>query len=60
MIKKALEIIECLWLKFNEIVYLRNSHSAKFFAGFPIGFNIAIGGQDEKVMIFQMNYLSYS
>lgn len=43
----ALEIIECIWLKFNEIVYLRNSHSAKFFAGFPIGFNIAIGGQDE-------------
>lgn len=46
--EKALEIIECLWLKFNEIVYLRNSHSAKFFAGFPIGFNIAIGGQDEN------------
>jgi formate C-acetyltransferase len=46
--QKALEIIECIWLKFNEIVYLRNSHSAKFFAGFPIGFNIAIGGQDEQ------------
>ena len=46
--EKALEIIECLWLKFNQIVYLRNSHSAKFFAGFPIGFNIAIGGKDEK------------
>lgn len=46
--QQALEIIECLWLKFNQIVYLRNSHSAKFFAGFPIGFNIAIGGQDEK------------
>jgi formate C-acetyltransferase len=44
----ALEIIECIWLKFNQIVYLRNSHSAKFFAGFPIGFNIAIGGQDEN------------
>lgn len=42
----ALEMIECLWLKFNEIVYMRNAHSAKFFAGFPIGFNIAIGGQD--------------
>ena len=41
----ALEIIECLWLKFNQIVYLRNSHSAKYFAGFPIGFNLAIGGQ---------------
>lgn len=46
--QRALEIIECLWLKFNEIVYMRNSHSAKFFAGFPIGFNVAIGGQDEN------------
>ena len=44
----ALEIIECLWLKFNQIVYLRNQHSAKYFAGFPIGFNIAIGGVDEN------------
>jgi formate C-acetyltransferase len=43
----ALELIEALWLKFNQIVYLRNSHSASFFAGFPIGFNIAFGGRDE-------------
>lgn len=42
---RALELIECFWLKCNQIVYLRNSHSAKYFAGFPIGFNIAIGGQ---------------
>ncbi|MFV0451623.1 MAG: glycyl radical protein [Propioniciclava sp.] len=42
----ALELLECLFLKFNQIVYLRNAHSAKFFAGFPIGFNIAVGGQD--------------
>lgn len=46
--QNALEIIECLWLKFNEIVYMRNSHGAKYFAGFPIGFNIAVGGQDEN------------
>ncbi len=46
--QSALEIIECLWLKFNEIVYMRNSHGAKYFAGFPIGFNVAIGGQDEN------------
>ncbi len=45
--EEALEIIQCLFIKFNEIVYMRNSHSAKFFAGFPIGFNIALGGQDE-------------
>ena len=44
----ALEIIECMWLKFNEIVYMRNSGGAKYFAGFPIGFNVAIGGQDEN------------
>ncbi len=43
----ALEIIECLFLKFNQIVYLRSSGSARYFAGFPIGFNVAVGGQDE-------------
>lgn len=46
--QSALEIIQCLWLKFNGIVYMRNAHSAKFFAGFPIGFNIALGGVDEN------------
>jgi pyruvate-formate lyase len=38
-------VLEQLWLKFNEIVLLRSSHSARYFAGFPIGFNIALGGQ---------------
>lgn len=46
--EEALEIIENLWLKFNQIVYLRNQNSAKYFAGFPIGFNIALGGVDEN------------
>lgn len=46
-LEDALEITECLWLKFNQLVYLRNSNSAKYFAGFPIGFNVAIGGQRE-------------
>lgn len=57
--QKALEIIECLWLKFNQIVYMRNAHSAKFFAGFPIGFNIAIGGQDEdgKDYVNELSFL---
>ena len=56
--EKALEIIECLWLKFNQIVYLRNANSAKFFAGFPIGFNIVTGGQDENGNDF-VNDLSF-
>lgn len=46
--QEALEIIEAIWIKYNQIVYMRNAHSAKFFAGFPIGFNIAVGGQDIK------------
>ncbi len=45
---EALEIVSCLFLKFNEIVYLRSSGSARYFAGFPIGFNVAVGGQDEE------------
>lgn len=43
---EALELIECLFLKFNQIVYMRNEHSAKYFAGFPIGFNVALGGRN--------------
>ncbi|NLJ40237.1 MAG: formate C-acetyltransferase/glycerol dehydratase family glycyl radical enzyme [Clostridiales bacterium] len=46
-LQDSLEIIEALWLKFNQIVYMRSSNSAKYFAGFPIGFNVAIGGQSE-------------
>lgn len=54
----ALELIECLWLKFNQIVYMRNAHSAKYFAGFPIGFNVALGGVDESGRDFS-NALSF-
>lgn len=54
----ALELIEAMWLKFNQIVYLRNAHSAAFFAGFPIGFNVAIGGRDANGMD-QGNELSH-
>jgi formate C-acetyltransferase len=37
--------LEHLWLKFNEVVLLRSRSSARYFAGFPIGFNIVLGGQ---------------
>ncbi len=42
----AQEILENLWVNFNKIVFLRSSESAKYFAGFPMGFNVTIGGQD--------------
>jgi pyruvate formate-lyase/glycerol dehydratase family glycyl radical enzyme len=44
---QAQELLECLWCKFNEIVLLRSSDSARYFAGFPIGFNLIVGGQLE-------------
>ena len=43
----AIELLDALFIKFNQIVYMRNAHSAKYFAGFPIGFNITIGGQSK-------------
>jgi formate C-acetyltransferase len=42
---EAQQLLEFLWLKCNEIVLLRSSSSARYFAGFPIGFNITTGGQ---------------
>jgi formate C-acetyltransferase len=44
-LEAAQEWLELLWLKFNEIVLLRSSSSARYFAGFPIGFNVILGGQ---------------
>lgn len=47
-LSEAQLLLEHLWLSFNKIVYLRNSDGARYFAGFPIGFNVAIGGLDKK------------
>ena len=44
--ERAQELLDLLFIKFNQIVYLRNSSGAEFFAGFPIGFNISLGGLD--------------
>ncbi|WP_422448282.1 formate C-acetyltransferase/glycerol dehydratase family glycyl radical enzyme [Thermoanaerobacterium sp. DL9XJH110] len=46
--ERALELLECLWIKFNEVVALRSAESARHFAGFPIGYNIVLGGIDEE------------
>ncbi len=44
--EEIVELIDALFIKFNQIVYMRNSHSARYFAGFPIGFNVTLGGQN--------------
>ena len=55
---EAIELLDSLFIKFNQIVYMRNAHSAKYFAGFPIGFNVTIGGQ-KKNSEDATNELSY-
>ncbi|WP_417574070.1 formate C-acetyltransferase/glycerol dehydratase family glycyl radical enzyme [Parolsenella catena] len=41
------ELIQCFYLKLNTIIAVRSTESARFFAGFPIGFNLVVGGVDE-------------
>ncbi len=40
------DVLRDLMLKFNTIIAIRSEESARFFAGFPIGFNIVLGGVD--------------
>ncbi len=56
---EAQELVDALFIKFNQIVYMRNTKSAAFFAGFPIGFNIAIGGRkpDGTDAVNELSYI---
>jgi pyruvate formate-lyase/glycerol dehydratase family glycyl radical enzyme len=56
--ESAIELLDALFIKFNHIIYMRNANSAKYFAGFPIGFNVTIGGQT-KNGLDATNDLSY-
>lgn len=53
------ELLRSLYIKFNTIVALRSTESAKYFAGFPIGYTIILGGQDEngKDVTNKLSYL---
>lgn len=42
------ELIQCFYLKTNTLVAIRSTESASFFAGFPIGFNLVVGGVDAE------------
>ncbi|MPW25671.1 formate C-acetyltransferase [Alkalibaculum sp. M08DMB] len=52
------ELLRCLWLKMNDVVLLRSEDSAKYFAGFPTGYTIILGGVD-KAGRDATNELSY-
>lgn len=42
------ELLHCFYLKCNTIVFIRSSESAKFFAGFPSGYTLMVGGLDKN------------
>ena len=42
------ELLQTLWIKTNDVVLLRSAASAKFFAGFPTGYTIVLGGLTEE------------
>lgn len=42
------ELLQCFYLKCNTVVFLRSTESAKFFGGFPTGYNLVVGGVDAQ------------
>lgn len=55
---RALELVECFFLKFNQIVCMLSGLESRYFAGFPIGFNLVVGGRDENGNLLE-NELSF-
>ncbi|AVM68704.1 formate C-acetyltransferase/glycerol dehydratase family glycyl radical enzyme [Lachnospiraceae bacterium oral taxon 500] len=56
--ERAMELLECFYLKCNQIVCMCNHLEAQYFAGFPIGFNIVVGGGgDEKNRENELTFL---
>lgn len=53
------EILECFWLKTNDVVLIRSANSAKYFAGFPTGYTITLGGltQNGRSAVNELSYL---
>ncbi len=57
-IEQAQELIDCIWVKLNDINKVRDAGSADGFAGYGMFQNLIVGGQDEHGMD-ATNDLSY-
>lgn len=44
----AQELLDCLWVKFNDVNKVRDSASTKGFGGYPMFQNLIVGGQDSS------------
>ena len=43
----AQELLDCLWIKFNDLSKARDAGSAEGFAGYGLFQNLCVGGQDD-------------
>ncbi len=48
--EKAQELIDCIWVKLNDLNKCRDAGSAEGFAGYSLFQNLIVGGQDEEGM----------
>jgi len=57
--EQAQELLECLWIKFTEIMRAYDLNDAKYFAGFSISENVVLGGltRDGKDATNELSYL---
>ncbi len=46
--EKLKEILEAFYIKTNDVVLVRSEKSAEFFAGFPTGYTMILGGMNSK------------
>ena len=44
--EEAQDLVDQLWIKFNQILSLWKAEDAKYFGGFPISQNLIVGGTD--------------
>lgn len=57
--EEAQELLECLWIKFTEIMRAYNYECAKYYAGFSISENLVVGGCDKngKCSVNELSYM---
>jgi formate C-acetyltransferase len=57
--EQALELIECLWIKFSECTWLLSKNAATYFAGYQPFQNLCVGGltRDGRDATNQLSYL---
>ena len=55
----ALELLDCLWVKFNEVMKLRDKTASIGFGGYPLFQNLIVGGQgvDGRDATNELSYL---